>query len=146
MFGYYLEVRHAHKDKVPEEWIRKQTLTQAERYITEELKVLETRILDAKERALVIEHRLYDNLVAETTNKTAELLGNARAMGELDVLVSNAEIANENGPVIIICRSGRRSRIVSNMIIKKNSEYLIYHATNGIKSWIESNNKTFKPN
>jgi len=55
------------------------------------------------------------------------------------------KIADENGPVIIICRSGRRSRIVSNMIIKRNSEYLIYHATNGIKSWIESNNKTIKP-
>ena len=60
-------------------------------------------------------------------------------------MIELGEIANENGPVIIICRSGRRSRIVSNMIIKKNSEYLIYHATNGIKSWIESNNKTFKP-
>ncbi len=56
------------------------------------------------------------------------------------------EIANENGPVVIICRSGRRSRIVSNMIIKENSEYLIYHATNGIKSWIESSNKTVQPN
>ena len=54
-------------------------------------------------------------------------------------------IADENGPVIIICRSGRRSRIVSNMIIKGNSEYLIYHATNGIKSWIESSKKTVKP-
>ena len=61
-------------------------------------------------------------------------------------MIELGEIANENGPVIIICRSGRRSRIVSNMIIKENSEYLIYHATNGIKSWIESNNKTFKPN
>ena len=55
------------------------------------------------------------------------------------------KIADEIGPVIIICRSGRRSRIVSNMIIKENSEYLIYHATNGIKSWIESSNKTVKP-
>ena len=61
-------------------------------------------------------------------------------------IIEVGEIANENGPIIIICRSGRRSRIVSNMIIKENSEYLIYHATNGIKSWIESNNKTFKPN
>ena len=61
-------------------------------------------------------------------------------------MIELGEIANENGPVIIICRSGRRSRIVSNMIIKENSEYLIYHSTNGIKSWIESNNKTFKPN
>ena len=55
------------------------------------------------------------------------------------------EIADENGPVIIMCRSGRRSRIVSNMMIKANSEYLVYHATNGIKSWIESSNKTVKP-
>ena len=61
-------------------------------------------------------------------------------------MIELGEIANENGPVIIICRSGRRSRIVSNMIIKENNEYLIYHSTNGIKSWIESNNKTFKPN
>ena len=61
-------------------------------------------------------------------------------------MIELGEIANENGPVIIICRSGRRSRIVSNMIIKENSEYLIYHSTNGIKSWIESYNKTFKPN
>ena len=61
-------------------------------------------------------------------------------------MIKLGEIVNENGPVIIICRSGRRSRIVSNMILKENSEYLIYHSTNGIKSWIESNNKTFKPN
>ena len=61
-------------------------------------------------------------------------------------MIEVAEIANENGPVIIICRSGRRSRIVSNMIIKENSDYLIYHATYGIKSWIESSNKTVKPN
>ncbi len=61
-------------------------------------------------------------------------------------MIKVGEIANKNGPVVIICRSGRRSRIVSNMIIKENSEYLIYHATNGIKSWIESSNKTVQPN
>ena len=60
-------------------------------------------------------------------------------------MIEVEEIADENGPVIIICRSGRRSRIVSNMMIKENSEYLIYHATNGIKSWIESSNKIVKP-
>ena len=59
-------------------------------------------------------------------------------------MIEVEEIADENGPVIIICRSGRRSRIVSNMIIKENNEYLIYHATDGIKSWIESSNRTFK--
>ena len=97
VFGYYLEVRNAYKDKVPKEWIRKQTLTQAERYITEELKILEAQILDAKDKALTIEHKIYDNLVAETVKNTAELLGNSRAMGDLDVLLSNAEVANENG-------------------------------------------------
>ena len=61
-------------------------------------------------------------------------------------MIKVGQIADENGPVIIICRSGRRSRIVSNMIIKENSEYLIYHATNGIKSWIESSNRTVNPN
>ena len=60
-------------------------------------------------------------------------------------IIEVGEISDENGPVIIMCRSGRRSRIVSNMIVKGNSEYLIYHATNGIKSWIESSKKTVKP-
>jgi len=59
-------------------------------------------------------------------------------------MIKIGEIADDKGPVIIMCRSGRRSRIVSNMIIKENSEYLVYHATNGIKSWIESSNKTVK--
>ena len=60
-------------------------------------------------------------------------------------MIEVEEIADGNGPVIIMCRSGRRSRIVSNMMIKDNSEYLIYHSTNGIKSWIESSNKTVTP-
>lgn len=97
VFGYYLEVRHAHNDKVPQEWIRKQTLTQAERYITEELKILEAKILDAKDQALALENRLYESLIAETVQNTKELLGNARAMGELDVLLSNAVVAEEYG-------------------------------------------------
>ena len=59
VFGYYLEVRNAHKDKVPEGWIRKQTLTQAERYITEELKTLEAQILNAKEQAQTLEHAAF---------------------------------------------------------------------------------------
>ena len=59
-------------------------------------------------------------------------------------MIEVGEIADENGPVIIMCRSGRRSRIVSNRIIKENNEYLIYHATDGIKSWIESSNRTVK--
>jgi len=97
VFGYYLEVRHAHKDKVPEEWIRKQTLTQAERYITEELKELETRILDAKDKALSMEQRLYESLVSETVKNTTELISNARAIGATDVLVSFAEVSTDFG-------------------------------------------------
>ena len=61
-------------------------------------------------------------------------------------MIEVGEVANKKGPVIIICRSGRRSRIVANMIIKENSEYLVYHATNGIKSWIESSNSIVKTN
>ena len=61
-------------------------------------------------------------------------------------MIEVEEVANRKGPVIIICRSGRRSRIVANMIIKENSEYLVYHATNGIKSWIESSNSIVKTN
>ena len=64
VFGYYLEVRNAHKDKVPEGWIRKQTLTQAERYITEELKELESQILNAKEQTESLEHAAFSALVA----------------------------------------------------------------------------------
>ena len=60
-------------------------------------------------------------------------------------MIEVEKIADENGPVIIICRSGRRSLIISNMMIKENSEYLIYHAINGIKSWIKSSNETVKP-
>ncbi len=74
-------VRHADKDKVPGKWIRKQTLTQAERYITEELKVLETQILEAKDKALTLEQGLYESLVLETVKNTTELIANARSMG-----------------------------------------------------------------
>ena len=81
--------------------------------------------------------------------KSSHLLTFFKKDGSYDFrkwMIEVGEIANENGPVIILCRSGRRSRIVSNMIFKENADYLIYHATYGIKSWIKSNNKTFKPN
>ena len=97
VFGYYLEVRNAHKDKVPEGWIRKQTLTQAERYITEELKELESQILSAKDKAQSLETAAFSNLVAACAGELPSLMGNARAMGLLDMLSSHAESAVELG-------------------------------------------------
>ena len=97
VFGYYLEVRNAHKDKVPEGWIRKQTLTQAERYITEELKELESQILSAKDKAQALETTAFSNLVAACAGELPSLMGNARAMGLLDMLSSHAESAVELG-------------------------------------------------
>lgn len=93
VFGYYLEVRNAHKDKVPEDWIRKQTLTQAERYITEELKTLEGKILNAREQAQTLETAAFAQLVAATVKDLGSLLANARAIGALDTMASHATIA-----------------------------------------------------
>lgn len=97
VFGYYLEVRNTHKDKVPEEWIRKQTLTQAERYITQELKDLEERILDARARAEVMEQRVFDELVAATAGEIAALQANADVLGAVDVLTGFATVAANQG-------------------------------------------------
>ena len=97
VFGYYLEVRNAHKDKVPEGWIRKQTLTQAERYITEELKELGIpNSLGQRQGPKLGNHR-FSNLVAACAGELSALMGNARAMGLLDMLSSHAESAVELG-------------------------------------------------
>jgi DNA mismatch repair protein MutS len=97
VFGYYLEVRHAHKDKVPEEWIRKQTLTQAERYITPELKELESRILDAEERLDIVEREAYAILVTGLHPHLPLLQSTARAVAGLDLLLGFAELAEDHG-------------------------------------------------
>jgi DNA mismatch repair protein MutS len=86
VFGYYLEVRHTHRDKVPPEWVRKQTLTGAERYITDELKALEERILSAEERILALEVELYGRVVARVCEKTGALQKIAADIAALDVL------------------------------------------------------------
>ena len=86
VFGYFIEVRHAHKDKVPVTWIRKQTLVNAERYITEELKEFETKILQAEDRINEIETRLYNELVSEAANYISILQKNASVIGMLDCL------------------------------------------------------------
>ena len=96
IFGYYLEVSNANKDKVPTDWIRKQTLVNAERYITEELKVYEEKILHAEERLMVIEQRLFLELVHHAADFVAHIQQNARVLAVLDCLLSFAIIARTN--------------------------------------------------
>jgi DNA mismatch repair protein MutS len=86
VFGYYLEVRNAHKDKVPPEWVRKQTLVNAERYITDELKDLEERIMGAEERMLALESELYQQLVEQVVAAIGAVQATAQALAALDVI------------------------------------------------------------
>ncbi len=99
VFGYYLEVRNTHKDKVPAEWIRKQTLTHAERYITEELKIYEQKILGAEEKITSIELRLFNALTLAVADFTAAIQLNAQIIAQLDVLMSLAKVAIKNNYV-----------------------------------------------
>lgn len=96
VFGYYLEVRNAHKDRVPEEWIRKQTLVNAERYITAELKEYEEKILGAEEKIYVIESRIYAELIAAIQKNISSIQKNSRIIARLDVLSGFAELAISN--------------------------------------------------
>ena len=96
VFGYYLEVTNSHKDKVPEEWIRKQTLVNAERYITQELKDYEEKILSAEDKINVIEHRLFAELVQSATDYVLPIQQNARILAQIDCLLSFARIAQRN--------------------------------------------------
>lgn len=96
VFGYYLEVSNAQKDKVPDEWIRKQTLVNAERYITEELKSYEEKILNADDRLKVIEHNLYVKLVEIAGEYVQQIQKNAKLLAQLDCLISFAHAAEEN--------------------------------------------------
>ena len=96
VFGYYIEVRHTHKDKVPENWIRKQTLVNAERYITEELKEYEAKILGAEERILAIEQQLFSELVNWMTSYIKPVQQNAHLIGLLDCLCGFAQLAKSN--------------------------------------------------
>lgn len=96
VFGYYLEVSNAHKDKVPQEWIRKQTLVNAERYITEELKIYEEKILNAEDKLVVIEQKIYLDLVAAAGEYVAKVQQNARILAIVDCLSSFSVTANAN--------------------------------------------------
>ncbi|MGJ5641832.1 DNA mismatch repair protein MutS [Formosa sp. S-31] len=99
VFGYYIEVRNTHKDKVPADWIRKQTLVSAERYITEELKEYEAKILGAEERILTIEQKLFADLVSWMSQYIKPVQQNAFLIGQLDCLCGFAQLATENNYV-----------------------------------------------
>jgi DNA mismatch repair protein MutS len=99
VYGYYIEVRNSHKDKVPAEWIRKQTLVNAERYITEELKVYESKILGAEERILAIEQQLFSELIGWMMQYIKAVQQNAQIIGQLDCLCGFAQLANDNNYV-----------------------------------------------
>ena len=96
VFGYYIEVRNVHKDKVPPEWIRKQTLVNAERYITQELKEYEEKILGAEDKILVLETQLYTDLVQSLMEFIPQIQINANQIARLDCLLSFANVAREN--------------------------------------------------
>ncbi|MBN1252373.1 MAG: DNA mismatch repair protein MutS [Bacteroidales bacterium] len=96
VFGYYFEVRNSHKNKVPEGWIRKQTLVSAERYISEELKEYESKILGAEEKVLAIETKLYNDLVLSLSDYISTIQLNASLIGQLDCYISFATVSIEN--------------------------------------------------
>ena len=96
VFGYYLEVRNTYKEQVPQEWIRKQTLAQAERYISEELKEYEEKILGAEEKILALETKLFNDLVIDTQEYIQQIQTNANLIARLDCLLSGAKTAQEH--------------------------------------------------
>jgi len=96
VFGYYFEVRNTHKDKVPQEWMRKQTLVSAERYITEELKEYESKILGAEEKIQTLESKLFNDLVLGLNEYISSIQLNAHIIAQLDCLLSFASVALEN--------------------------------------------------
>ena len=96
VFGYYLEVRNTYKEQVPQEWIRKQTLAQAERYITEELKEYEEKILGAEEKIITLETKLFNDLVIATQEYIQQIQTNANLIANLDCLLSGAKTAQEH--------------------------------------------------
>ncbi len=130
VFGYYIEVRNTHKEKVPSDWIRKQTLTSAERYITEELKEYETKILGAEERMLQIELRLYQQLISDIAREIPLLQRNAAAISRIDCLQSFARLACERRYCRPELNEGKRIEIrqgrhpVIEMLMPVGEEYI----------------------
>lgn len=130
IFGYYLEVRNTYKDKVPAEWVRKQTLVGTERYITQELKEYEEKILGAEERIYALESRLYGELVDRIREDIAKIQANARVLARIDVLAGFAELAAErnycrpemNESLELDIKAGRHPVIET--LMKPGTEYV----------------------
>ncbi len=130
VFGYYLEVRNTHKDKVPEEWIRKQTLVSAERYITQELKEYEEKILGAEEKIIALEQSMFFNIVLIIQKNISVILLNAGIIARLDLLTGFSELAklnNYNRPIIndsntLVIKSGRHPVIET--LMPPGEEYI----------------------
>ncbi len=99
LFGYFIEVTNSFKDKIPYEYIRRQTIANAERYVTEELKNLESRILSADEQSIAIETRIYDEVLKTLSSRIEDLKSTADAVADLDILLSFAMVARQNGYV-----------------------------------------------
>ena len=116
VFGYYLEVRNTHKDKVPQEWIRKQTLVNAERYITEELKILESKILGAEDKIIALENKLFNDLVLDLVKYLKPIQINAKLISKLDCLLSFSIISKSNNYV-------KPDINISNDLIVKNGRH-----------------------
>jgi len=144
VFGYYIEVRNTHKDKVPADWIRKQTLTGAERYITQELKEYEEKILGAEEKILALETKLYNELVLELAEYIPAIQVNSNLIAQLDCLLSFSKISAENKYVrpqinesdVIDIRQGRHpviekqlppgeQYIANDLLLDNNSQQVI---------------------
>ena len=134
VFGYYLEVRNAHKDKVPESWIRKQTLTQAERYITEELKAYESKILGAEEKILALETKLFNELVEHLAQFLSSIQVSARQIANIDALLSFSKIALRNNYVRPRMTEGTDLRISEGRhpVIEKNLPLGEVYVTNDV--------------
>jgi DNA mismatch repair protein MutS len=113
VFGYYLEVTHAHKDRVPADWIRKQTLVNAERYITEELKIYEEKILTAEDKIASIEFGIFNELVREALGYLELIQVNATGLATLDVLTSFAVVAQKNKYVRPVLNDGEAIEIIA---------------------------------
>jgi DNA mismatch repair protein MutS len=96
VFGYYIEVRNTHKDRVPPDWIRKQTLVNAERYITEELKIYEEKILGAEDKIVALEAKIFNDLVLELAEYITPVQMNANLLAQIDCLLSYAKVAQRN--------------------------------------------------
>jgi DNA mismatch repair protein MutS len=134
VFGYYIEVRNTHKDKVPVEWIRKQTLVNAERYITEELKEYETKILGAEEKIHQIESHLFEQLVSWISTYIKQVQLNANLIAQLDCLISFAQLAIENDYVCPILDETFELEIINGRhpVIEKQLPFGVPYVPNNV--------------